>query len=56
MIKYIDISKKPTKEQIEMLKAAQNLPIPDDSDIPELTDEELKRFKRVKDYKRTDEK
>ena len=37
---------KPTPEQIERLRALKNRPIVFDDDCPELTDEELKRFKR----------
>lgn len=40
---------KPTPEQIERLRAlkAENRPIVFDEDCPELTDEQLKQFKRV---------
>lgn len=38
---------KPTPEQIEELRALKNRPIIFDEDCPELTDEELKEFKRV---------
>ncbi|MBE8953628.1 MAG: hypothetical protein SR1Q7_10880 [Quinella sp. 1Q7] len=40
---------KPTPEQIEEIRAlkAQNRPIVYDDEFPELTDEELKEFKRV---------
>lgn len=39
---------KPTPEQIERLRAlkAENRPIVYDDEFPELTDEELKQFKR----------
>ncbi len=37
---------KPTPEQIERLRALKNRPIVFDEDCPELTDEELKQFKR----------
>lgn len=41
---------KPTPEQLERLRAlkAENRPIVYDDEFPELTDEELKEFKRVK--------
>jgi uncharacterized protein (DUF4415 family) len=45
--KKIDISKKPTKEQIEMLKKAAQMPITYDDDSPMLTDEELLEFRRI---------
>lgn len=37
---------KPTPEQIERIRALKNRPIVFDEDCPELTDEELKQFKR----------
>lgn len=47
MRKYIDVSAAPSAEQIEMLEKAMQLPIPTDSDLPELSQEELQQFKRV---------
>ncbi|MBQ3434910.1 MAG: hypothetical protein II968_07525 [Selenomonadaceae bacterium] len=38
---------KPTPEQIEEIKALKDRPIVFDEDCPELTDEELKQFRRV---------
>ena len=40
---------KPTPEQLERLRAlkAENRPIVYDDEFPELTDEELKEFRRV---------
>ena len=38
---------KPTPEQIEEIRALKNRQIVFDEDCPELTDEELKQFKRV---------
>ena len=38
---------KPTPEQIEEIQALKNRPIVYDDEFPELTDEELKEFKRV---------
>ena len=37
---------KPTAEQIERLRALKDRPIVFDEDCPELTDEQLKKFKR----------
>ena len=37
---------KPTPEQVERLRALKNRPIVFDEDCPELTDEQLKQFKR----------
>ncbi len=36
-----------TEEEIEELRALKNRPIVFDEDCPELTDEQLKQFKRV---------
>ena len=38
---------KPTPEQIEEIKKLKDRPIVFDEDCPELTDEELKQFRRV---------
>lgn len=38
---------KPTPEQLEEIRALKNRPIVFDEDCPELTDEELKEFRRV---------
>lgn len=38
---------KPTPEQIERLRALKDRPIVFDEDCPELTDEQLKQFRRV---------
>jgi len=45
--KEIDITQNPTKEQIEMLRHAASIPLKYDEDCPELSDEELKDFKRI---------
>ena len=48
--KLIDVSAPLTPEQIERLKLLDNIKDEDivfDEDCPELTDEELKQFKRV---------
>lgn len=41
-----------TQEEIEMLKRAKNLPIVFDEDSPELTEEDLKGFRRVSEENR----
>ena len=53
-MKTIEIyeGQKPTKEQIEEIRAAAKRPIVFDEDCPEFTDEQLQRFKRVKDDQR----
>ncbi len=45
--KMIDVSRKPTKEQIEMLERAAKTTIVFDEDCPELTDKDLLKFRRV---------
>lgn len=43
----IDVTKKPTEQQQQMLKEAASRPIAFDEDCPELTDSQLKQFRRV---------
>lgn len=43
----IDVTKKPTKQQQQMLKDAASRPITFDEDCPELTDSQLKQFRRM---------
>lgn len=38
---------KPTPEQIAMIEAAKKLPVVYDEDCPEMTEEQLRQFKRV---------
>ena len=45
--KIIDVSGKLTKKQLEMLKAAENLPYVEDEDNMPLSAEELSQFRRV---------
>lgn len=45
--KRIDINKPLTEEQIAMIERAAKMPIPEDSDIPPLTKEQLAEFHRV---------
>ena len=49
-----DIHSELTEEQIKMLTKMENSPIEFDEDCPELTDEELKNFKRVSLENRAD--
>lgn len=44
---YIDVTESPTPEQMEMLMSAAQLPIPEDAEYPEFSEEELKEFKKV---------
>lgn len=50
--KTIDVRKKPTKKQIEMLRAAENAPITYDDDSPELTEEEISQFHRISEERK----
>ena len=47
MIKDIDVTKKPSQDQIKMLNMASAIPASEDDEYPELTEEELLQFKRV---------
>lgn len=51
---FVYRGQKPTPEQIERIRALKNRPIVFDEDCPELTDKELKQFKRL--YPRQKEK
>lgn len=50
--KNIDVSKPLSEKQIEMLNALKDRPIEFDEDCPELTEEELKQFKRISEANR----
>lgn len=50
--KSIDVKKKATPDQVEMLKAASKQPIVYDEDSPELTEEELAEFYRISEKRR----
>ncbi len=43
---YIDFDKELTEDQIRELEEAEKAPIVPDEDCPELTDEQLKQFRR----------
>ena len=45
----VDVKKAPTKEQIEMLERAARRTICYDEECPPLSEEELKKLKRVSD-------
>ena len=47
MIKDIDVTKKPSQDQIKMLNMASAFPASKDDEYPELTEEELLQFKKV---------
>ena len=48
----IDVKKPPTPEQIAMIEKAKQMPITYDEDCPELTEEQLKQFRRVSEIRR----
>ena len=48
----IDLNRKLTPEEIEMLKEAMKRPIEYDEDNPELTDEQLEQMRRAAEIKR----
>lgn len=45
--KKIDVSRSLTSEEEAMLERAAQMPIPEDSDLPPLTEEQLAQFHRV---------
>ena len=47
MIKYIDVTEKPSQDQIKMLNMASAFSAPTDDEYPELTEEELIQFKEA---------
>ncbi len=52
--KNIDVTKKPTKEQLRMLVELESAPIEYDEDCPELSEEELAQFRRISDLRNED--
>ena len=54
MRKTIDITKNPSREQIEMLTKAANLPIHAEAEYPEFSETELLQFKRISSERRAD--
>ena len=48
----IDVTKKPTDVQLQMLEKAASMEIPADSEYPEFTEEELMQFKRISNQRR----
>ncbi len=54
MRKNIDVTAKPSPEQIAMLEQAAGLPVEADDEYPEFSEAELMQFKRISDERRTD--
>ena len=52
MKKTIDITKKPTVEQLAMLSHAATMNLPADSEYPEFSDEELLQFKKISEQRK----
>lgn len=53
-ISNIDVTKAPTDKQIEMLEQASKLPTYFDDDCPELSEEDLAKFRRISDIRKTE--
>ena len=47
MIKEIDVTKKPSPDQIKMLNMASTFSVSEDDEYPELSEKELQQFKKV---------
>lgn len=47
MIRDIDVTKKPSQDQIKMLNMASAFPVSEDDEYPEPTEEELLQFKKA---------
>jgi len=52
--KDIDITAKPTAEQLKMLEEANKKPITFDEDSPELTEQELAMFRRISEERKAE--
>lgn len=49
MRRNIDVTKKPSREQLAMLERAAEMPVPADAEYPELSEDELLQFTKVSD-------
>ena len=56
MRKTIDVTKKPSRAQIELLTKAAVLPIHAESEYPEFTVAELRQFRRISDARKVNRK
>ena len=54
MQKAIDITQKPTEEQLAMLMRAAKNGISADSEYPEFSEEELKQFRRISEQRQSE--
>lgn len=52
--KDIDLNEDLTQEQLEMLEALKTRPVVFDDDLPELTEEQIKKFKKVSAVRKED--
>ena len=52
--KTIDVSKKPTESQLEMLRKAEASPVSYDDDCPTLTKEQLSLFQKANDIAKSE--
>lgn len=48
----VDVKKAPAEKQMKMLEAAAKRPICFDEDCPELSDEDLAKFKKISDARK----
>jgi len=54
MRKTIDVTKSPSREQIEMLAKAAKLPIHEEAEYPEFSETELLQFRRISSERRVE--
>ena len=47
MIREIDVTKKPSQDQIKMLNMASTFSVSEDDEYPDLSEKELQQFKKV---------
>lgn len=50
----IDVTRKPTEQQIEMLNLAAKMPLPDDSEYPEFSEAELLKFRKISENRKAE--
>lgn len=54
MRKNIDVTRGPSHEQLAMLERAAAMPVPDDAEYPEFSEEELLQFTKISDERRAE--
>lgn len=53
-VSNVDVKKAPTENQMKMLEAAAKRPICFDEDCPELSDDDLAKFKKISDERKSE--